>query len=191
MICTMIISYFPEFLILFSFGIQALYQCLLPGIFWAASASISLPPVLDNWWAPISHWKFLLLVSTLTTLHDSALSTIKWHFVSITPNQQSHLNSFNMIIWSSSVLTIPPKFLPSHTAPGHTSRPAYRLEWIHSTGPSLIPGEQYHKSPSILMIFSEYLFPFRQRYLHVMVVSFLLPDYFPPSNSCLEPPSSF
>lgn len=93
----------------------AVSQRLLPRIFWAATASTSLPSVMDNWWAPISHWKFLLLVSMLTTLLGFALSTIKCHFMSITPNQQSNLNSFHVIIWSSSVLTIPPKFLSFHT----------------------------------------------------------------------------
>lgn len=115
-------------------------QCLLPGISWAASASTSLSSVMDNWWAPVSHWKFLLLVSMLTTLHDFALSTIKCHFMSITPNQQSHLNSFHMIIWSSSVLTIPPKFLSSHTAPGHTPRPCTQLRaWSRGSNATHFP----------------------------------------------------
>lgn len=34
----------------------------------------------------------------LTTLLDFALSTIKCHFMSISSNQQSHLNSFHVII---------------------------------------------------------------------------------------------
>lgn len=48
----------------------------------SASTSLLSVPASDE---PISHLKFLLLVSTRKTLHDFAPSTIKCYFISITP----------------------------------------------------------------------------------------------------------
>lgn len=161
----------------------AVSQSLLPGIFWAAT---SLPSVMDNWWAPISHWKFLLLVSMFTTWFDFALSTNKCHFMSITPNQQSHLNSSRVIMWPSSltdntsqVFVIPhsswahPQTL--HTGqrnPSNRSKPGPK----RATPPISLPDDFLWIALSIQTT----LFA-----CNGSIFSFL------PFNSCLEPISSF
>lgn len=147
MICTTIVSHFPEFLILFSFGIQGCQWSPSQLNLSACSQVSPEQPVhphlsLLSWTTDelLFHTGNSCYWSPCLQLYTTALSTIKCHFMSITPNQQSHLNSFHMIIWSSSVLTIPPKFLSSHTAPGHTPRPCTQLRaWSRGSNATHLP----------------------------------------------------
>lgn len=119
-----------------------------------------------------------------------ALSTAKYHFMSITPNQQSHLNAFHVIIGSSSVLTIPSKILSSHTAAGHTPTLCTQVRMDPFNRPKTRPKGA---APPTSLHPDDFLWiPLSiQRTLFACNGCIFSPGSFLPFNSCLEPPSSF
>lgn len=155
MICTMIISHFPESLILFSFVIQGCYwspsqlyltacsqvspdQPVHPHLSLLSQTADAADELLFHtgnscYWSP--HLKLCM------TLHSALLNVIL--FLSLRSTKSSKFLSYDNLILlhidnTSQTLCHPAQLLGTHPNPTH------RSEQLHSTGTSPVLWEQQH-----------------------------------------------